>query len=113
MTHQPEKKGFDLFNKISRTEYSGVNSGIIPHLRDVNLLHFGSALLQIGIGSFALTLSYLQLIQSGWAAVVMTVLGSASIISGFAMVYISLKNQRPSVDKLVQETIQRVIRDHN
>ncbi|MEX0772005.1 MAG: hypothetical protein WEB89_05715 [Balneolales bacterium] len=112
MTHLPEKKGFDLFNKVRGPVYHGVDSGFKAKLQSVNFLYIGSSLLQIITGLFLISLSVLQLIQTTWIGAVSSVLGATLTMVGTGLLYFAIKD-RNSVDNLVKNTIKRVTRDHN
>lgn len=112
MTHYPEKKGFDLFTKVKNPNYTGIDSGFVSKLQSLNHWYLGSSLLQIFTGLFAISLSVLQLIQTLWAAVVMSILGSTLTLAGIGLLYFTIKDRR-SVDRLVKNIIERVIRDNN
>ncbi|MEX0684419.1 MAG: hypothetical protein WD267_03350 [Balneolales bacterium] len=112
MTHQPEKKGFDLFNKRKPPVYPEITLDFIQKFRNVNLLYAGSALLQTVTGLFAVTLSLLQLVQPLWATVVLALLGSMLSIAGLGLLYYTLKDKN-SVERLVNQTIERIVRDCN
>lgn len=81
-------------------------------VHSINGLHLLSAVFQIFLGSLVVALSLLDIIQPGWIAGIMTIIGSITVIVGVYFVYYILTNT-DSFDSLLNKAIRRVINSQN
>ncbi|MEX0928227.1 MAG: hypothetical protein WD266_06565 [Balneolales bacterium] len=114
MTHQPEKKGFDLFSRRKHLyrDSSELNPGLYQRIQSLNWLHLVSAVIQMVSGFTVAGLAVLQLTGPSWAASVLGLMGCTLVFTGMALLYSTVK-ARKSVNNMLKETIQRVIREQN
>ncbi len=109
-----EQKEIDsLFGDIPENwvEKSIKKSGKAIYFKDRQTfdgLHFFSALVQLFLGITVILLSVMELIQPGWLATMMTVIGSISIFTGLTLFY-SIFSRLDSFDSLINKAIKRVI----
>lgn len=81
-------------------------------VHSINGMHLLSAVSQIFLGGSVVALSVLNIIQPGWIAALMTVVGSMTSLVGFYFVYYILTHT-DSFDSLLNKAIKRVINSQN
>lgn len=116
MYEEPKEKYSLVQEKSSRmdipTRHLSSFSVFFDKVHSINGLHLLSAVSQIILGSLVVALSVLDVIQPVWIATIMTVIGSASTVSGFYFLYYVITNTN-SFDSLINKAIKRVINNQN
>ena len=115
--HEEPKENNSLVQENSTrvdrpTRHLSSFSVFFDRVHSINGLHLLSALSQIVLGSCVVALSMLGVIQPGWVASIMTVVGSVTTVVGLYFVYYVLTHT-DSFDSLLNKAIKRVINSQN
>lgn len=91
-----------------RTEWLDLRFNIIRE----RVVQIAGGVIQIIMGISVVTLSLIGLIQPGWVATLLSILGSAATVSGAGMLYYAL-TRRDAFQSLLNRAIRRAIESQN